>query len=215
MISKVSISRIFSIIFIIIFTLATPALAAPGDTIRVSVATGGAQATASLNGSHHPSISADGRYVAFMSQASNLVSGDTNGVEDVFIRDILTDTTTRVSVGTSSQANNSSFDPSISADGRYVAFYSWANLVGGDTNGTLDVFVRDTQDGITTRVSVDSNGVEANRASYYPSISADGRYVIFESFATNLVRGDTNGEIDVFMHDTQTNTTSCISVDSK
>ena len=113
-----------------------------GATIRVSVATGGGQAAGR---SQRPSISADGRYVAFASSASNLVSGDTNNYPDIFVHDRQTGQTTRVSVASDgTQANGHSYDPSISADGRYVAFRSGAdNLVSGDTNGRYDIFVRE------------------------------------------------------------------------
>ena len=112
-----------------------------GTTTRVSVATGGTQGTGV---STDPAISADGRYVAFSSEATNLVQGDTNGVSDIFVRDRKTGTTTRVSVSSSgAQGDGESIIPAISADGRFVAFYSWAtNLVQGDTNGVSDIFVR-------------------------------------------------------------------------
>ncbi|RWN65759.1 MAG: hypothetical protein EOR99_20160, partial [Mesorhizobium sp.] len=128
---------------------------------RVSVDSAGGEANA---GSFFPSISADGRYVAFDSEASNLVAGDTNGARDVFVFDQQLGTTTRVSVDSAGgDANGHSQSPSISADGRYVAFYSSAsNLVAGDTNGATDVFVFDQQLGTTTRVSVDSAGGDAN-----------------------------------------------------
>jgi hypothetical protein len=148
-------------------------------------------------------ISADGRYVAFMSWASNLVPGDTNGSADVFVHDLQTGATTRLSVDSDgNQGNGDSWNPAISADGRYVAFQSWAsNLVPGDTNGSADVFVHDLQTGATTRLSVDSSGNEGNDESYDPAVSADGRYVAFESLASNLVPGDTNDEWDIFVHD--------------
>ena len=128
-----------------------------------------------------PSLSADGRYVAFASQASNLVTGDTNGTSDVFVRDRQTGATTRVSVDSSgTQGNNGSAEPSLSADGRYVAFTSQAdNLVTGDTNGKADVFVHDRQTAQTTRVSVDSAGNQLDFDSDSPSISGDGRFVAF------------------------------------
>jgi Tol biopolymer transport system component len=178
----------------------------------VSVGTGGTQGNSS---SYSPSISADGRYVAFVSDASNLVSGDTNGSGDIFIYDTASNTTRRVSVGDNGiQGNGSSFSPFISADGRYVAFMSLAsNLVSGDTNGTPDIFVYDTAANTTRRVSVDDNGIEGNDFSFNPSISADGRYVVFESDASNLVSGDTNGTFDIFVYDTVANTTRRVSVD--
>ena len=109
--------------------------------------------------------------------------------------------TRRVSVSSAgAEGNNSSYDPSISADGRFVAFHSDAsNLVAGDGNGTSDVFVRDRATGKTRRVSVSSAGAEGNGASYNPSISADGRFVAFESSASNLVAGDGNGTSDIFV----------------
>ena len=184
-----------------------------GITTRVSVNSYGEEG----NGfSEAPTISADGRYVAFLSSSDNLVSGDTNYTNDIFLRDTQTSTTTRISVDSSgTQANEISSSPSISADGRYVAFTSNAsNLVGGDTNGTQDIFLRDTLIGTTTRISVDSSGKQGNADSVYPSISADGRYVAFISAASNLVSGDTNGKQDIFLHDTQTGTTTRLSVDS-
>ncbi|MPV87021.1 hypothetical protein GCU85_09820 [Cardiobacteriales bacterium ML27] len=184
-----------------------------GVTTRVSVDSVGTEADSY---SQTPSISADGRYVAFTSTATNLVAGDTNGNTDIFVHDTQTGVTTRVnvdSVGT--EGDNGSYNPSISADGRYVAFYSSAtNLVAGDTNGVADIFVHDTQTGNTTRVSVDSVGTEGDGLSQSPSISADGRYVAFTSNATNLVAGDTNGTLDIFVHDTQTGVTTRVSVDS-
>ncbi len=166
-------------------------------------------------GSFRPSISADGRYVAFESDASNLVSGDTNGNTDVFVHDRLASTTgrtTRVSRHSlGNEGNGSSTKPSISADGRFVAFESGApNLVSGDTNGEIDVFVHDrlaSTTGRTTRVSRHSLGNEGVGMSLAPAISGDGRYVAFQSFASNLVSGDTNGAQDVFVHDRLASTT--------
>jgi len=191
-----------------------PALQA-GDTTRVSVDSAGVEG----NGfSTAPSISAssNGRYVAFQSQASNLVPGDGNGLPDVFVHDRQTGLTTRVSVDSAgAEGNSSSFAPSISANGRYVAFHSIAsNLVPGDVGGALDVFVHDWQTGQTTRVSVDSAGVEGNGQSALADISASGRYVSFASFASNLVAGDGNGFADIFVHDRNTGETTRVSVDS-
>jgi flagellin-like hook-associated protein FlgL len=153
----------------------------------------------------------------FSSQASNLVAGDTNGEYDIFVKDTLTGTTTRVSTSSSgSEAlNNGAYFGAISADGRYVAFNSRAdNLVAGDTNGEKDAFIKDTLTGITTRVSTDSAGGQGNSASHVTAISADGRYVAFNSRANNLVAGDTNGEEDAFIKDTLTGVTTRISTDS-
>ena len=111
--------------------------------------------------------------------------------------------------------NGNSYAASISANGRFIAFSSDASdLVPDDTLGQMDVFVRDMRTGVATRVSVRSNGAEANGASDYPSISSTGRYVAFQSGASNLVTGDTNGETDVFVHDTVTGKTERVSVDS-
>jgi len=184
-----------------------------GGTIRASVDSLGRQA----NGpSFNPATSADGRFVAFESSATNLVTGDTNGVADIFVRDLLTGKTTRVSVDSlGRQANGPSFNPAISADGRFIAFESDAtNLVAGDTNGKRDVFVHDVTAGTTVRVSVDSLGRQANGASFNPAMSGDGVFVAFESDATNLVAGDTNGQRDVFVHAVTAGTTVRVSVDS-
>ncbi len=185
-----------------------------GTTERVSIATGGAQGDrASWEPSISAEIPADGRYVAFASDATNLVTGDTNGYTDVFVRDRQSGTTERVSVATDgAQGDRASWQPSISADGRYVAFASDAtNLVSGDSN-FRDVFVHDRVNRTTERVSVDSSGAEGNGLSWSPSISADGRCVAFDSDSSNFVPGDTNGHHDVFVHDRQGGTTERVSV---
>ena len=193
--------------------LVTQASAAPGDTVLVSVASDGTQGNSS---SGIPNISADGRYVVFASIASNLAPGDTNGVADIFLHDMHTGTTTRISVASDgTQANGPSNSVSISADGRYVVFDSHAdNLVPGDTNGMDDVFLHDMQTGITARISLASDGTQGNQHSDTPFISADEHYVVFRSFASNLVPGDTNGKQDVFLRDIQTGKTSRISIAS-
>lgn len=241
-----------------------------GATTRVSVSSGGAQADGLSGGRSDPSISSDGRFVAFDSQASNLAIDADGDVPDVFVRDRQQRTTTLVSVATGGgqQAGGVSESPSLSGDGRYVAFHSFAQLVEGettgaadiyvhdrstsattlvstqnansfdpaisgdgnvvvfasrddtlvpgDTNNAPDVFVRDLQSGVITRVSVRSNGAQANGSSedvgISPSISADGRLVSFSSLATNLVRADTNGARDAFVHDRATGTTTRVSV---
>lgn len=182
-------------------------------TIRVSVDSNGFEGN---HGSDGARISADGRFVAFTSAATNLVSGDTNGYGDVFVHDCQAGTTTRVSVDTSGiESNGPSFVGSISADGCFVAFHSYAtNLVLNDTNAAADVFVHDRQTGRTEQVSVDSAGIGGNDSCSYGRISADGRFVAFTGFATNLVAGDTNGVGDVFLHDRQTGITTRVSVDS-
>jgi archaellum component FlaF (FlaF/FlaG flagellin family) len=139
-------------------------------------------------------ITPDARYVVFDSDATNLVPGDTNTWGDVFVRDRYAGTTERISVDSSgTQGSNFSWSGSISADGRYVSFLSAApDLVPGDTNGMPDVFVRDRQLGLTTRVSVASSGSEGNAPCWSHAISADGRYVAFESRSTNLIPGATS-----------------------
>ncbi len=154
-----------------------------------------------------PAVTPDGRYVAFVSNATNLVPGDTNGCSDVFVRDLTTHHTERVSVNSDGEQGNASSGTggiAISADGRYVAFTSAAsNLVLNDSNGCADIFVRDRLHGVTTRASVSSGGFQASGESRSPSISADGRYVAFTSFAPNLVPEDTNGHADIFVRDLQ------------
>jgi WD40 repeat protein len=162
------------------------------------------------------SISADGRYVAFDSAASNLVAMDTNNAGDIFVRDRQLGLTELVSLDSAgSQGNGGSGFPSISADGASVAFYSEAtNLVSGDLNNCLDVFVRNRSTGTTERVSVDSSGNEANNDSEFPSISADGQSVAFGSYATNLDPNDGNGLRDVFVHDRASGVTECVSLNT-
>jgi len=178
--------------------------------------TDGISSQQSNQGSSKLSFSDNGRYVVFQSDASNLVSGDTNGVTDIFLYDSQTSTMTRLSIGLSSaEANGSSFDPVISGDGSTVAFVSYAsNLVASDTNGKPDVFKVNLSTGTISRLSVTSSGTEGNGASGEPSISSDGNLVAFTSNATNLVSGDTNGVSDVFVRNISAGTTTRISVDS-
>lgn len=179
---------------------------------RVSIATDGTQGDGA---SQYPSISADGRYVVFESNATNLVAGDSNNRTDIFVHDRQTGETAIVSIGDDdSLGNGNSSNPGISPDGRYVVFHSAANnLVEDDTNGIVfDVFVHDRQLETTERVSVATGGTEGDANSYLSSISSDGRYVIFTSFATNLVAGDTNAVSDLFVHDRQLNTTERINL---
>ncbi len=184
-----------------------------GTTMRASVDSSGAQ---SNDCSSAPTISPDGRFVAFHSDATNLVPGDTNEQPDVFVHDRLTSMTTRVSVHSSgAEGNGDSYKPAISVDGRFVSFQSGSsNLVPDDTNGWGDVFVHDRQSGTTLRVSLDSAGTQANSVSGIPSISGDGRLVAFESFASNLVPDDTNGLQDVLVRDLETGATTRVSVGS-
>jgi Tol biopolymer transport system component len=183
-----------------------------GRTECVSLGLGGSAA----NGySDAPSVSSDGRFVAFRSDATDLDAVDTTADADVFVRDMQTGVTTLVSVASDgSQSEGVSWMPAISADGRFVAFLSAARLVPGDTNATQDVFVRDLQTATTTRINLASDGTQANWAAFCPAISADGRFVGFCTMASNLVPGDTNGSFDVFVHDTHTATTTRVSVAS-
>jgi Tol biopolymer transport system component len=163
------------------------------------------------------SISADGRFVAFSSWASNLVDGDTNAVDDVFVRDLLTNTTERVSVtSTGEEANDRSSDPVISGDGRFVVFWSAAtNLVPGDLGDIYDVFIRDRALGTTEKISVDSNGLPGDADSMSSSISPDGRFVTFRSWADNLDPAHgANGYWHVYLRDRQLQTTELVDMSS-
>ena len=155
-------------------------------------------------------VSSDGRFIAYVSGADNLVPSDTNGCPDVFVRDMLYGTNALVSIATNGgSADFSSSDPAISGDGRYVVFTSSAgNLVPGDNNKVQDVFVRDLQSGTTVLVSASSGGSgPGNGASYSPSLSSDGRYVLFRSRAGNLASGSsTTGYENLFGRDLQIGT---------
>ena len=169
-------------------------------TERVSISSSGAE----CNGfCFDPSISDDGRYVAFMSFASNLVPGDSNGKYDIFVHDRLTKTTDRVSISSSGeQGTGNSNAPSISGNGRFVAFSSSSrNLVPQDPWYHWNALVHDRLTGVTERVSANSFGTRGKGHSDRPSISPDGRLVAFDSFAQNLIRGDTNSTEDVFIRD--------------
>jgi hypothetical protein len=182
-----------------------------GETIRVSVSSSGKQGNIQ---SSLGSLSGDGTLVAFESSASNLVSGDNNNVSDVFVRDWVNGVTTRVSVSTSgTEGNGRSYGPpSLTTDGSLVTFHSEAkNLVSNDTNFVTDIFVRDRNAGTTTRESVDSSGGQANDYNNYPVFSGDGRYIVWESAATNLVPGDDNATRDVFLRDRTAGTTTVMS----
>jgi Tol biopolymer transport system component len=213
---KIVVTRLSLLFTGIVFFLAGCSPAAPaafGVTTRVSVSSSGVKGNAK---SAYPSISSDGRFVAFQSDATNLVTGDTNGATDIFVHDRHTATTELVSVSSNGDLGNGRSEwPCISADGRFVAFQSDAtNLVTGDTNGATDIFVHDRQSGATELVSVSSSGGLGNNNSFLPSISADGRFVEFESQAANLAIVDTNDAIDVFVHDRQTGTTELVSLSS-
>lgn len=196
------------------------AFAAPldGSPIeRVNVASDGAQASEGLT-SPYTSLSSNGRFVVFMDVSSNLVPGDGNAQDDVFVHDRLSGATglvSRTPAGHSGVEGATSGRRAISADGRYVTFATRADdMVPGDHNGMLDVFVYDRLAHPTERASVGVGGVEANGHSGSAAISADGRYVVFASSATNLVPGDTNGLGDVFVYDRVTKRTERVDVRS-
>jgi Tol biopolymer transport system component len=191
------------------------------EIVRVSLDSNGVEGN---DHSEPAALSADGRYVVFASLATNLVTGDTNAWNDVFVRDRVAGTTERVSVD-SSGAEGVLGDwayywnwVAISSDGQIVAFDSdFVNLVTNDTNDHRDVFIHDRATGVTERVSVDSQGAEGDDDSGFwhpPAISADGQVVAFESFASNLVPGDTNADRDVFVRDRSTGITERVSVDA-
>ncbi|HEX6390515.1 MAG TPA: hypothetical protein VFZ89_13735, partial [Solirubrobacteraceae bacterium] len=190
---------------------------ADGTTRRVSVSDDGVQA----NGrSFAPAISADGRYVAFTSTASNLVPSDSNAVMDVFVRDLRSNMTERITVSTSGRQQNRSVQPAffqisdISDDGRYVVFDSDAtNLYTGDINKRTDVFLRDRARETTTLISANSANVQGNNDTFAPRLSPRGRYVTFQSFATNLAPGDGPRE-DIFVRDLRLGVTTVVSVTS-
>ena len=194
-------------------------------TTRVSVGPNGAQAN---DESRRPVISRDGRYVAFESAASNLIGGgllgggllggaaDTNKVDDIYVYEMASGNVTLVSQSSSGTiGNNGSDGPTISADGRKIAFQSDAtNLVTGDTNGVTDVYLRDLDSGQTTRVSAAADGTGADKSSRSPSISADGRWVSFDTRATNLGPVDADGKFDIYVKDLQTGAVTRASVPS-
>lgn len=194
-----------------------PAAAAPaGPAERVSVAGGGAQGGGANGWS---SVSADGRYVAFDSAAADLVPGDVNGTTDAFVRDRLLGTTVRpvTSLLGAGHPEEGLSGATISADGRYLAFSSWApDLVPGDTNNLSDVFLLDLRTGEIERVNVTSTGEQATGSvSWGADISADGRFVSFTSRAANLLPGRDKNHLrgaDAFVRDRLTGTTTLVSV---
>jgi len=171
--------------------------------------------TAGDGNSFKPAISADGRFVAFTSNSTNLVTGDGNATADIFIKDTQTGETTRASTDSDGlESDGPSILPTISANGRYVVFESDAtNLVASDGNNQSDIFVKDTETGITTRVSTDSNGLEGNARSEWPEISFSGRFVVFQTSANNLVPDDTNSATDILVKDVVTGVTTRVSTD--
>ncbi len=195
----------------------TSSLASAGSnpqTERASVSSEGAEAGAS---SSQPSLSSNGRYLAFVSSADDLVADDSNGAADVYVRNLKRGKTTRVSVGRKRvEADGASSEPTLSANGRYVAFVSHAtNLAKTDKNDQGDVFVRDLKRGKTQRISLGRRGAEPNCGCFHPVISGNGKFVAFSSFATNLVRRDRNESADVFLRDIKKRKTTRLSVGPK
>lgn len=182
-----------------------------GVTTRVSVASNGTEGNGDSGG---VAVSSDGRFVAFGSSATNLVAADGNNSTDIFIHDHQGGTTERVSLSSNAaEANGGSSDPTISADGQLVAFRSSAtNLTTNDSNGVDDIFVQNRTNGQTERVSITSNGTQGDGLSFNPSISADGRLVLFNSDAENLANGLINAFSDIFLHDRQTGATELVSI---
>lgn len=168
------------------------------------------------NTSEDPIVSANGRWVAFRSDATQLVPGDTNGRTDIFVKDRETGAIERVSLSTGGdEPDDNCYDPAISENGRFVSFSSHAtNLVAGDTNAQPDIFLYDRDTDTLERVSVNSAGVEADAGCHLSAVSEDGRYVCFQTDATNLVAGDTNGARDVFVRDRQAGETLRVSTDA-
>jgi Tol biopolymer transport system component len=190
-----------------------------GPVRRLTVGFGGVEPDSD---SSQPVVSGNGRYVAFTSDADNLVAGDDNGNSDVFVFDLLTGALYRVSVsGRGIQARGASYNPSISADGHLISFTSGArNLVRLDRNKAPDVFVHDLYSGRTRIASVSGKGRQQNASvappfTQFSSISGDGRYVVFDSDATNLVPGDSNGHTDVFRRDLSTGRTMLVSKNAR
>jgi hypothetical protein len=161
-------------------------------------------------------VSTNGRYALFESRASDLVAGDTNNFTDVFVRDMLSGVTMLVSISTNGGLGNfASRGASMTPDGRFVAFVSAANnLVGGDTNGISDIFVRDMLTGTTVLASPGAKGVQFSNASESPEITPDGRFVAFFSTATNLLPGLTNSG-EVYVRDLAASTTILASIHAR
>jgi len=201
---------------IVCLGMACLANGAPGNTELISVTDSTNKAAGYSSAAPGTVVNYGGRYVTFQSGAPNLVPGPSSLYQDIFLRDRKTKHTERVSVALNGeQTNGESIDPSISADGRYVAFTSYASNLAPDNDPSRfgwDIFVRDRLTGKTELVSVSSTGVQADQPSQSGSISSDGRYVVFTSYATNLAPGIDNGWRNVFVHDRQTGQTEWISV---
>jgi len=181
------------------------------QTTRVSVSTSGQQGN---KVSDRPAISADGRLIAFTSSSNNLYALDGNFAADIFVHDRWTGTTTIQTLSPQGAiSNNASMEAELTADGRYIIFDSaGSNLVANDTNARTDVFRRDLQTGVTLRISVGSGGIQGNLESVDPACSFDGSRIVFQSFASNLVPGDTNAHPDLFLRHAANSTTTLITL---
>jgi Tol biopolymer transport system component len=179
-----------------------------GTFIGVSVTPGGMLGN---RDSFDPSISDDGRWVSFTSGATDLIAGDTNGVDDVFLRDLVLGVTTRISVGPGgAQSPAFAWGSSMAGDGSAVAFHSGAALAPADTNVAVDVYVHEPSTGVTSLMSIDDGGIVGNETSAWPSISRDGQRVAFSSTSTSFASGGSSGIFHVWLHDRQTGTTTLI-----
>jgi Tol biopolymer transport system component len=203
---------IFLTFLVILILSLCGVVCAAKTTERVSI---GADGTQTNSDSLLPSISSNGRYVAFASEASNLVTDDTNENRDVFVKDRTTGVIELISRGLNGKpANGASSSPSLSANGRYVAFFSNANdLVSGGTN-MPNIYVYDREGKTTEQISIGLGGSLPTGISLYPSISEDGRMVTFYSQASNLVNGDNNSLGDIFVRDLFTKSTIRVSISS-
>lgn len=183
---------------------------ATGAVERISLSTAGDEGDGP---SRLPSLSADGRFVAFESEAKTLVANDNNDKRDIFVHDRQTGETVRISEsGPGGEGNGHSSRPSISADGRYIAYESLANnLVAGDTNGVSDIFVYDRVTAQTKRVSVATGGIQVENYNKFAVISADARFVTFQSASFDIAPDTVNGFLDVHVHDRATNVTERVS----
>lgn len=208
---KKSRRRLLAILFVVPLLLL---LSAGFDKRTVTLVSAGGTGTPGNEASHHASITADGRHIAFSSKADNLVPGDTNGTEDIFVKNVDTGAVVRVSTNSAGEElNGDSAGPVISADGNSVAFKSYAtDLIPGASGLYGNLFVKNLQTGAISLVSADAAGNAGNAESTNPVISADGRYVAFASDASNLVPEDTNGYLDIYVRDLATGSITLVSV---
>jgi hypothetical protein len=200
---------------LIVAAVAPAVVGAAAKTKRASVKNNGAQSNGAV--SFLPALSGNGRFVVFRSNATNLVSNDGNGVDDLFVRDFKKGKTRRVSLGTGGvEPDAFSTQSSISDDGRFLVFRSSAtNIGGGSSNGQADIFLRDRKRKKTRLISKSNSGIPSNSASFEPKISANGRYVTYYTIGQTIVPNDTNGsQTDVLVYDRVTKKTSRVSKNS-